>query len=896
MNTILQRKQANRLGSIGGQSLLLAVIVMFLLVFIAAVFVAVVVRNQARAGRSKEMLQAQYLCEAGIQYADKMLRTSELGADWRPVPDNLGFIWDPQTKTLTPSPDLANLAKNHPDFKWLRPYAPKETAVGSVPNAMGPTGGYTSFTMGEGRFLLRVSYNPDPNDPESKYIKIESIGRIGVVDPNDPTTWDTNVKLRRELTAYKPIGVTDYLRFITNKEKRSADFALGAPGFDVKYGSDIGEVHGAPIRVNGNVVFYGDHINIYLRGNSYQNGVLPIDRIEVAGDIKLATDSDGNPAVVTVNRVIGGNVSQLNILPSSDSSFTTGEGFVRDGSDYTDVNRYARSIKRIEAPLIDSSNTPTKVPRYLSLTRDSGAWVQRSDGRWVNSGRYGWGRGVYIDNRGDLQPESETLFGGYTPPADWMKPNNKMREWWKGPYYIPPGVVIILNPYDTDGDGKPDITITRTDTTSGGRSRAVWRNAIGEPMYDKGSTITIPYPCEDETLNLSDWGAPQQNGQDIKFNRNGVIYAEGNVRIRGMLAPGKKLTVVSGGIIYIEGNLLKYRDPQGNVDDTSAIALLAKNYVCVNTTQFTSLLTSVGATSFGSDSGTGDPPYHLIITPEPGTSFLASFSFGPDTGSNSVTPMLFIREAGQYGPSYINMWLNRTLLDLWGNVPGMPPPYVYGVGDPRYQLQPWEEGSGVLPGVFHQVVWPLSGGFTKGALNFDVGIPNIFEIALDQSSYTRNNYLLGAFTIQPMDIRIEAVIYAQERSFYVLPGNWFNQNPEDYVGAARPKGTDPRWPYFGQPLDIKITIDGAITENFPAPPSDVNEWYSKWSNIPAEYGSSGLPTAHPHDGLTFMYDPKVGWPVRGNGTPIRTDAYGRALPITPCLPVCESLVYYGESL
>jgi hypothetical protein len=245
---MISPSSGKRLRGESGQSLVLAIIVMFLLVFVGIVFVLLVARNQGRAGRSKDALAAQYLAEAGVNYADGMLRNSEEGADWRPVPDDLGFTVNAAGQ-LTPSGDLANVAKHHPDFKWLRPYAPVETDQGAVQGAMGPTGGYTSYQMGDGRYLLRVSYNPNPDDPLSKYIKIESIGRIGQVDDKDPTTWDGLVRLRRELTAYKPIGVTDYLRFITNTEKRSTDIPLGAAGFDIKYGNsdansrEIGRAH-----------------------------------------------------------------------------------------------------------------------------------------------------------------------------------------------------------------------------------------------------------------------------------------------------------------------------------------------------------------------------------------------------------------------------------------------------------------------------------------------------------------------------------------------------------------------------------------------------------------------------------------------------------------------------
>ncbi len=926
-----------RLAGEQGQSLVLAIIVMFLLVFIGVVFVLLIARNQGRAGRSRDVVEAQYLAEAGIQYADSMLRTSEEGADWRPEPDNMGFKWDETTRKLVPisQQELKDVHDNHPDFKWLRPYAPVDTTVLGVVGAMGPTGGYTSFTTGEGRYLLRVSYNPDTNDPLSKYIKIESIGRIGVVDKDDPTTWGVDTKLRRELTAYKPIGVTDYARFITNKEKRSTDIPLGAAGFDVKYGywNDQSDYRPSPIRVNGNLMWCGRKIDITLDGKTYDNAgtpsYLPLSMVEVAGDIKQAANPEANdtPAEVWIHEIINGAApSTYPGYPTSDNNFSTYSGFYRDGSDQSDRDYQTRSIKFLAPPVIDSNNTPTKVPRYIALTRDSGQWITQGN-RTVNSGRYGWGRGIYIDNTDDRQPESETLFGGYTPRGDWMKPNNKMSSFWQGPYYVPPGVVITLNPYDTDGDTLPDITITRTDIKSRNRDplygkKTVWYDAGGHPMNDKGSTITIPYPQGVQTFTY--WNDANGNGvhdsgedRDITIDRNGVIYAEGNIRIKGMLAEGKQLTVVSGGIIYIEGNILKYRDPKSSKqepDPTSAISLLAKDYVCVNTTQFVGLLNSLGPTSIGSDAGTGQPPYHLIITPEPATTFFASFSFGPNTGTGGPqNPMLFVRQAGQYGASYINMWLNRRatpdpndqgLLPIGidpvtGNV-GPLGPYIYGCGDPRYTA---DAGSG-LSSVFDHRVWPLSPQFVGNSLHTAVGIPNFFEIALDQTSYTRNNYLLSAFTIQPLDIRIEAAIYAQNKSFFIIPGHWFNQNAADVPDPAtgdrkvrRPLGVDTRWPFFGDPLDIKITIDGAITENLPASVADVSEWYSKWSNIPKTYGSSGDPTAHPGDGLTFLYDPKLGWPVYDNAgtmTPVRTDRYSRALPITPRLPVCEQLYYYGE--
>jgi len=57
------------------------------------------------------------------------------------------------------------------------------------------------------------------------------------------------------------------------------------------------------------------------------------------------------------------------------------------------------------------------------------------------------------------------------------------------------------------------------------------------------------------------------------------------------------------------------------------------------------------------------------------------------------------------------------------------------------------------------------------------------------------------------------------------------------------------------------------------------------------------PTAHPGEGLTFLYDDHVGWPLKQLNDPqssIRTDRFGRTLPVAPRLPVSGSLIYFGD--
>lgn len=59
---------------------------------------------------------------------------------------------------------------------------------------------------------------------------------------------------------------------------------------------------------------------------------------------------------------------------------------------------------------------------------------------------------------------------------------------------------------------------------------------------------------------------------------NGLIFADGNLRLRGRLRPGSKMTIVSAGSIYLE-------DEMDLAADTS-LALIARGHVCVNTTQW----------------------------------------------------------------------------------------------------------------------------------------------------------------------------------------------------------------------------------------------------------------------------------------------------------------------
>ena len=260
-----------------GQTLVLAVTVMFLLVFLGGVFIALLRRNMSATERHSDALNAQQLAEAGISFVNDRLTNSVEGADWRPIPDSTPVLvaGNGALKPISVKPGCgdavtrAALDPQDPDYKWLRPWAAadsgpaitiQDTRAYKVTNPdtgkrdspeltlypAGPTGGYTRMNYGGGRFLIRVTYNPvnDPRvgavapdfvkanqpSPLSRFIRIEAAGREGIVDREDPTTY-AQQSLRRELIAFKPISLIDYVRFITDRQRSGENFTLGASKF-----------------------------------------------------------------------------------------------------------------------------------------------------------------------------------------------------------------------------------------------------------------------------------------------------------------------------------------------------------------------------------------------------------------------------------------------------------------------------------------------------------------------------------------------------------------------------------------------------------------------------------------------------------------------------------------
>ncbi len=1042
-------RQVPRRQSQRGQSIVVALLVLLLLGLAGALFVTIVARNIINAGHANRVQTADQYAAAGLTYADSQLSGSIDGADWRPP---LQFqLANPPTEArelarynaAVAANKLPIVNANDPDLEYLQ-------------------AGYTRYNTGAGRYLVRVTYTPvivkdtqgqlydpvtatDANGnrlpvavPPGKYLKIESIGREGNIDPTDPTTYTNNRSTDRTQSyqvAYKPIGITDYARFETNPDKRSDIANLGVasqynssepdgeivtPGvYDFDQQGSTGGSGTAPairqypvlttygaadaylksaatppvfypnpaagsggtvptgysavpgggsIHANMPVRFFGRNI-MYLNPNPTSSPLFQ-DTAEIGGDLLLDSYDPNvnldNTAIAaktpttyqaaslilnptTLSPASGASTPLTDyVAPSNSGVFDTRGGLIRDGSMQNDAAGLPRSITRLEPPLVDAQDNASQMPRYRAIAMNSAPRTYTNSAGTAatypaGSAQYGYGKAIYVNNPKDIQQDSASIGGGSTLTDEWLhrtasNSTGTNKGDWNGLFYNPPGVSIVLgqqitSPANASTAGVYGIRLTRTGNDQ-------FANPDGTPNGDTEMNVSYADLNSEATNANLDTGKIPDN--DI------IIYAEGNVRVRGIASPDegtptaqmatprkattipRHITIVTAGTAYIEGNLLKG-------DPDSSISILAHDYVCINTTQFLAGSNVEDRTNGIQNPVLPDSGDVLIL--DAGHSLLQEFNFGLTgavTPAGYPSPLALYIAAGPSAPG-----TTTADIDILGPTgPTVPPALFASALQPPLPAQPFY----TLTHTSYDLSTSssLTGALATDLFQLSVSKDNGQETANGVISLTDQDVALERVAVLPMDIRIEAVLYAQTGSFFVIPGDWFNTNEADNISTYLTSATRPdveinsakailttaqiagmnRFPMYGQPIDLKITIDGSVSEAHPADIAAQTAWMQKWGWIPQYHGSlvtsssgsggsgsAGVESAghvlmgQPAIGLQIIYDPQAGYPYdptpTGTNNPapyyLRSDMYGRPLPFTPKLPVSTGLLYSGQS-
>jgi hypothetical protein len=368
------------------------------------------------------------------------------------------------------------------------------------------------------------------------------------------------------------------------------------------------------------------------------------------------TDPKDDDTVLVAGQIAGGNAdlrmrqnestTTVALFPNSETNSGTGvQKLVRD-----DISSGETGVRPIAPPRLEGQNG--KPSRYVELTKL--ADVPRGS-------QYGYGPGIYIDNREDIEKVRRYLDTTVTPNRTLyraLKINDMHRLWQRKSFPVDTryaneegnidydaatGNTGALNntgtgtkahrlvPPRPSADAYTSYPVANSTTAGVGslEERGVrgWinqyeflpRGALIELVSINATTFEIIVTRDDRSdgvVTNSDrnkaWrdtnGAliPQSYRMRIRVNNvgqpseqvvryvgaagydttpidtypgpfNGVIAAEGNVRVRGSIG-NKDITIASMGNIYIEGSVRR----NGN----GRIALLAKNNVTLNPTQF----------------------------------------------------------------------------------------------------------------------------------------------------------------------------------------------------------------------------------------------------------------------------------------------------------------------
>jgi len=253
----------------------------------------------------------------------------------------------------------------------------------------------------------------------------------------------------------------------------------------------------------------------------------------------------GDAPLCVLGNVTWQNGSSNNIILSGPDSKAIIYGTISDGgvksfdpndSSYDDPadfdTGYGRYFSSAHLPSCYdySGGTPT----FYDGSTQATFWPEIKETRYQNLAS---GTNCYLNNPSEVNLETEwsdplrdnTPYDNDTDEDEWFQDVTGSTSW----HYYPYAPRLVLNNIDTGGGTGPDLS-----------------------QY-----LSIG------TFNIIDYSSITNN----------VIFTEGDLSVSGIIPTGQNLTIVSGGNIFIDSNLLKETN-------SASLALLAKKNIVLNPT------------------------------------------------------------------------------------------------------------------------------------------------------------------------------------------------------------------------------------------------------------------------------------------------------------------------
>jgi hypothetical protein len=359
--------------------------------------------------------------------------------------------------------------------------------------------------------------------------------------------------------------------------------------------------------INGSAIISGNTIFDSLRDPQATPSATS-GQVRASGLLQVI---DAGAAKVSGTYKDGTTVSAQNLVSSTDSNFpfvndVRALGIVSDGANRIGNSPLpTRQVEPFTPP--DITQGGNGFGRYRQLTKYSAdaTYDALNDGvaDTPQSGAYGYSQGIYINNPQDKEKVYDTTLNSFremtetevknllfSNVSDTAQPflrlsspalrtdgaksleEQHLRGWINPSEFRARGAEIVLDP----DNARVIITL---EATTDGRSTLPTPDAV--TLYsNEGPVPSQGWRKPDgDLIGDATYGGTYQ--QTFRWPANGVIFAEGNVRIRGeastaSIDPGRSLTVVSMNNIYIEGSLSA---------GARKVALLAKKNVIMNPTR-----------------------------------------------------------------------------------------------------------------------------------------------------------------------------------------------------------------------------------------------------------------------------------------------------------------------